>query len=81
MKRTQLYLNDSLFEKLKKMGQKENKTISELVREGLEKAYFSVKQSEALETIRGLWGDRKLDTARYIRSLREDRRTRLPHLR
>ena len=74
MKRTQLYIGDSLFQRLTRIGRQQHKTISELVRQGLEWAYFRPSQKEALESVRGLWKNRRFSTERYIRRLRSDRK-------
>jgi len=79
MRRTQLYLSAKLYNRLIELGKKEDKTISELVRAGLEQAYMRPSTQEAIHAIHGLWADRKgFSTQKFIRQLRKDRRTYYP---
>lgn len=78
MKRTQLYLDEEISEKLAEISRKEKRSISQLVRDALEKVYLKERRPDILETFKkctGIWADRKgFDTERYIRTLRKDTR-------
>ncbi len=76
MKRTQLYLDEELSDKLIEISRKEKRTISQLVREALKTVYLKEKRPDILETLqrcKGIWKDRRgLDTDNFIRELRRD---------
>lgn len=75
MKRTQIYIDDSDFEMLNKIGKQERKSVSELIRKAIKNTYK--KKEEGLKVLKeaaGLWQDRDFDTQEYVRSLREDSR-------
>jgi len=82
MIRTQLYLDAELHRRLRDLADKQGRTVSDLVREAVARAYGTVEVDERLATLEGitaLWRDRKDlgDTAAYVRRLRRDtRRTR-----
>ncbi len=76
MHRTQVYLEESERRMLHLMSQKENVSLSELVRRAIEKAYLGkakdMNLESAVDAISGLWAERAdIDsTGRYVRSLR-----------
>jgi len=77
MIRTQLYLDEEIHERLRSFARKQGKTLSELVREALEKTYGRGDRDEELATLRavaGIWKDRDDigDTRAYVRRLRRD---------
>ena len=79
MVRTQLYLDEAIHARLRELARKQGRTISELVREALLRAYGAGGAEERLETlkaIRGLWQDRKdiAGSRAYVRRLRSDTR-------
>ena len=80
MKRTQLYIDEGLFQKLIVLSREKKTTVSDLVRKALEKIYGRRKKSEdflkALTTSAGIWKDREdlPATDEYIRSLRKSTR-------
>ena len=82
MKRTQLYLDEELWEALHSRAAFEKTTISELVRTAARERYFvdAEKRREALMGIVGIWKDRTdlPDTETYVRNLRKG--TRLKRL-
>jgi len=84
MIRTQLYLDEKTHRRLQELARKQRRTISELVRDALARAYGAgVDEREAsLRAIEGLWRDHKDlgDTAEYVRRLRRDTH-RVRHLR
>jgi hypothetical protein len=84
MVRTQLYLDEALHRRLQQMARRQRRTLSDLVRDALTRAYGSADVDERIRTLRaieGLWRDRKDlgDTREYVRRLRRDthRRRRL----
>jgi hypothetical protein len=76
MVRTQLYLDETIHRRLRDLARQQGRTISELVREALLRAYGAgVDEREAtLRAIEGLWRDRTDlgDTRGYVRRLRRD---------
>ena len=83
MKRTQLYLDDNLWNALHNRARTEKTTISHLVRQAARERYLGnlAERREAMEAIVGIWKDRTDlpdSTEEYVRSLRRD--TRLERL-
>ena len=80
--RTQLYLDDQLWNALHARAKAEKTTISELVREAVRGSYFSKQdqRAKAMQEFVGICKDRykDLDSVEYIRGLRRgDRLERL----
>jgi hypothetical protein len=82
VKRTQLYLDDDLWEALHERARKEGTTLSELVRQATRDRYLGnfEQRRKAMLAIVGIWKDRPefRDPQKYVRSLRAD--TRLDRL-
>ena len=84
MVRTQIYLDEAIHARLRDLARKQKRTISELVREALLRAYGAGGPEERLDTlkaIRGLWRDRDdmANSHARVRRLRSDtRRSRRP---
>jgi Arc/MetJ-type ribon-helix-helix transcriptional regulator len=82
MKRTQLYIDETLFHRLSLLSREKKTTISDLVRKALEQVYGKKQSPEArlkaLQAIRGIWKSRKNleSTQTYVRSLRRDSRSK-----
>ncbi len=82
MRRTQLYLDDPLWEALHALARTRKTTISELVREAARERYFSGRD-EQRKAMQEFVGSRKrasdtADSVEYIRDLRRgDRLDRL----
>lgn len=82
MIRTQLYLDDEVHRRLKAAAEQQGRTVSDLVREALVRAYGTPEVHQrvtTLEAISSLWHDRADLGApgAYVRHLRRDtRRTR-----
>ena len=79
MIRTQLYLDEAIHATLSALARRQGRTLSELVREALARAYGPGGAEERIATlhaIEGLWKDRADlgDTAEYVRRLRRDTR-------
>lgn len=76
MVRTQLYLDEAIHARLRDLARKQRRTVSDLVREALERAYGAGGPDERLQTlkaIRGLWQDRdEIESREYVRRLRDD---------
>ncbi len=82
MRRTQLYLDDHLWEALHTHARSRKTSISELVREAMRDRYLSKRdeQAKAMQEFVGIRKNRpeSVDALRYIRSLRRgDRLERL----
>jgi hypothetical protein len=83
MKRTQLYLDDDLWNALHARARQEKTTISDLVRRAARERYVGNldERRKAMEGLIGLWKDRTDlpdSTEEYVRELRRD--TRLERL-
>jgi ABC-type multidrug transport system ATPase subunit len=78
VKRTQLYLDEDLWQALHTKAAIEKTTVSDLVRIAARERYLedSEKRREALMGIVGIWKDRTdlPDTETYVRSLRKGSR-------
>ena len=79
MRRTQLYLDDDLWNTLHTRARSEGTTISDLVRQAVRERYLGNldERREAMEAIVGIWKDRTDlpdSTEEYVRSLRHDTR-------
>lgn len=78
MKRTQLYLDDDLWEALHLRARQTSTTVSELVRTATRDRYMGNREERraAMMGIVGLWKDRTdlPDTETYVRNLRDDDR-------
>jgi len=81
MKRTQLYLDDDLWEALHTQARNQKTSISHLVREAARDRYLGKldERRKAMQALIGIRKDRSLpDTEEYVRSLR--RGTRMERL-
>ena len=81
MTRTQLYLEDAIHAQLTALARRQGRSLSDLVREALAKAYGTDREADlknSLLAIEGLWKDRKdlPSTGAYVRRLRRDTRSR-----
>jgi hypothetical protein len=75
MVRTQLYLDEEIHRRLKELAQKQGRTVSDLVRDALVRAFGAGRVRERMITLRGiagLWQDRKDigSTDAFVRRLR-----------
>jgi hypothetical protein len=82
VRRTQLYLDDDLWEALHTQARQSGTTISELVRDAVRIRYLGSLEArkKAMQAVVGLWKSRDeiADSTRYVRNLR--RGTRLARL-
>ena len=79
MKRTQLYLDDDLWNALHNRARIEKTTISHLVRQAARERYLGNldERRKAMNALVGIWKDRTdlpESTEEYVRSLRRDTR-------
>jgi len=84
MKRIQIDLNSAIHARLTALARLQGRSVSDLVREALAKAYGEDREDgrkRSLKAIAGLWKDRsdRPGTGAYVRRLRRD--TRLKRLR
>jgi len=74
MRRTQLYLDDHLWDALHARARRQKTTISELVREAVRERYLGRReqQTKAMQEFVGIRKKRSdsLDTVEYVRGLR-----------
>jgi hypothetical protein len=78
MRRTQLYLDDHLWNALHARARSQKTTLSELVREAIRERYFG-KQEEQAKAMRDFVGIRRdssepVDSVEYVRRLRRGNR-------
>ncbi len=81
--RTQLYLDDGIHARLRQLARRQGRTVSDLVRDALVRAYGSggiERQLRTLRAIEGLWRDRDDlgPAAAFVRQLRRDTRRAKP---
>jgi predicted transcriptional regulator len=87
MKRTQLYLDDDLWQALQVRARQSGTTMSALVRKAIRDTYIgnSIDRKAAMTGIVGLWKDRSDigDPEEYVRKLRREtaKHSRLSRLR
>lgn len=85
MRRTQLYLDDHLWNALHAHARNRKTSISELVREAVRDRYFGKRdeQMKAMQEFVGIGHDRSqpLDAVEYVRSLRRGNRVDRLHKR
>jgi hypothetical protein len=78
VRRTQLYLDDDLWNALHARALSCGTTISDLVRQAVRERYLGNldERRKAMEAIVGIWKDRTdlPDSTEYVRSLRRDSR-------
>ena len=79
MRRTQLYLDDDLWNALHARSRSQGTTISDLVRQAARERYLGNldERRKAMEALVGIWKDRTDlpdSTEEYVRSLRRDTR-------
>ncbi|HVA64565.1 MAG TPA: ribbon-helix-helix protein, CopG family [Terriglobales bacterium] len=77
MRRTQLYLEDELWQALRLQARQQGVTVSELARRALREKYLpAAARRQALLAWAGAWKDRSdlPDTEAYIRDLRGGKR-------
>ncbi|MBI5171021.1 MAG: ribbon-helix-helix protein, CopG family [Candidatus Eisenbacteria bacterium] len=79
MIRTQLFLDEAMHARLRSLARAQGRTVSDLVREAIQRSFLAPEQDEWERTLRGicgLWRDRDEigDGSAYVRSLRKDTR-------
>lgn len=78
MRRTQLYLDESLWNALHREARSRKTTVSELVRQAARDRYMrdAEERAKAMRAIVGMWKNRPEfdDSAAYIRKMRRDDR-------
>jgi hypothetical protein len=77
MVRTQLFLDNAMHLRLRSLARRQGRTVSDLVREALERTFGTGSIDELRRTRRavmGIWRDRKDigSTHAYVRRLRRD---------
>lgn len=76
MVRTQIYLDEAIHRRLKELAEQQDRTVSDLIREALARAFGESdvdRRLATLERLDGLWRDRAdVDADEYVRHLRRD---------
>lgn len=75
MKRTQIYLDETLFYLLKEESKKQGKPMSEIIRRKLWTSFRPEDKKrvllESAKKVFGLWKDREFDPEIYVRKIRK----------
>jgi hypothetical protein len=84
MVRTQLYLDEAMHERLKRLAARQGRSLSDLVREAVDRCYGPGEANRRLATLRavaGLWREREDlgETQTWVRQLRTGSRERPAH--
>ena len=79
MQRTQIYLSKEEKNILSSLSVSANRTVSELIREAIDKCYSNKKHDfiQALNRVSGIWKSRKDIKSDYVTKLRTDRRSKV----
>lgn len=77
MKRTQIYLDETDFAILQKIGKKRHQSVSALIRYAIRTTFRTPKEGlQILKDTAGIWENRTFETDQYVRFLREDDRVK-----
>lgn len=76
MKRTQIYIDEETYGSLKRESSLKGVSISELIRESVQKKLGGRAERiiRATDRVIGLWKDRQFDVDEFVRSARKDRK-------
>ncbi len=76
MKRTQIYLSEKMAAYLEKESVLRKKTMSEIIRESIEHKMLKGSNEilKRIDSVFGIWKDKKIDVDSYIRDIRKDRK-------
>lgn len=75
MKRTQIYLDDEIYEFLENESKNKHKSMSEIIRETI-KEKIQYKNKNLIKNLNmafGIWEDRNIEINKYIENIRKDR--------
>ena len=75
MKRTQIYIEDDIFSILENESKTARRSISDLIRESIREKYLTDNKItlKRINSVYGIWKNRKIDVDSYIRDMRKDR--------
>ncbi|HNZ27815.1 MAG TPA: CopG family transcriptional regulator [Spirochaetota bacterium] len=75
MKRTQIYLDEEMFDYLETESKLHSKSISELIRESIKEKIQGRNRNllKNMKKVFGIWKNHKFDVDEYISDLRKDR--------
>lgn len=76
MKRTQIYIDEKIYDYLEKESNVRGTSISEIIRQSIQEKMNRKIQKilKATEEVFGIWRDREFDVDTYIRDRRKDRK-------
>ena len=76
MRRTQIYLDETLYDYLRHESETKKKTISDIIRENIRSSMpgNAEKIIRSASKVYGIWKDRELDVDTYVRNSRRDRK-------
>jgi hypothetical protein len=78
VKRTQIYVEEALWQVMTLQARRKKTSVSEIIREAVREKYWPARRKELLKAMVGLWRDRHDigDASAYVRKLRNrDRRS------
>ena len=76
MKRTQIYIDETTYGNLKKESSLKGLSISEIIRESVQKKLGSrvERMLRATDSVCGIWKDRRFNVDGFVRAARRDRK-------
>ena len=75
MKRTQIYLDEEIFEFLASESKNKHKTMSEIIRESIKDKIHNKNKNllKYLNKVAGIWKNNDFNVENYIKNIRKDR--------
>jgi len=76
MRRTQIYLDEALYDYLREEGKAKKKTISDIIREKIRSTMPNNTENiiKNASNAYGVWRDKEMDVDKYVRAARKDRK-------
>jgi len=76
VRRTQIYIDETTYGNLKKESSLKGLSISEIIRESVQKKLGSrvERMLRATDSVSGIWKDRRFDVDGFVRAARKDRK-------
>ena len=76
MRRTQIYLDETLYDYLRHESETKKKTISDIIRENIRSSMpgNTDRIIQSASKVYGVWKDKEMDVDAYVRTGRRDRK-------
>jgi hypothetical protein len=76
MRRTQIYLDETLYDYLRHESEARKKTISDIIRENIRNSMpgNADRIIQSASKVYGVWKDKEIDVDAYVRGTRRDRK-------